>query len=312
MHQLLILTEQQRLQLPAAASATQSKLRTTKSNLLASGKQRGAGNNEALMDSGLVAWWTFEDGPNLSSKEIRVEDITGKRFKTLVQRGNKNVVVTSKKKVVNKQTEQGNDDVAGKSGHNTSTSELKQAVSGKRKAPKAPIEYEYSHYDISQEVLNEISFLIVSRPQPSSSASSPASPSLSKHSYHVPSEDLNRSRHTDKEEKVNYFDVKASEEKGDIYSNLYEINQRLIRSIEMAMWLDADSLPQKVPVSLSKKADSEEASLASEIRSTHSDSKTAVVSGDFGGSKGSVVKSLLPLPSYRQRHQCPYEVRRKH
>ena len=141
MHRLLTLTEQQHLQLPAdsAAKGPPSK------------NKKGAAN-EALSDKGLVAWWTFEDGPNPDLADIRVDDITGKRFKTLVQRGNDNYGIVPKRTPSREQD-------TTTTTNNTKTSTKK---SGTRK--KSAVEYAFSHYDIADEILNDISFLILSQP----------------------------------------------------------------------------------------------------------------------------------------------------
>lgn len=138
MHRLLTLTEQQYLQLPASG-ATQTKA----ASKVPLSKSKAGGANEALSDKGLVAWWTFEDGPETDQSDIRVDDITGKRFKTLVQRGNNNRGIVPKR-VPSREMD----------GTNTTN----------KKKKKATVEYSFSHYDIADELLNGISFLILSQP----------------------------------------------------------------------------------------------------------------------------------------------------
>mmetsp|Transcript_33917 Transcript_33917/g.49267 ORF Transcript_33917/g.49267 Transcript_33917/m.49267 type:complete len:154 (-) Transcript_33917:517-978(-) len=72
MHRLLILSKQQRIQQPAA---TPSHMKST---------TKGRDKNAALLDFGLIAWWTFEDGPTTAS-EVRVEDITADKVDTAVK-----------------------------------------------------------------------------------------------------------------------------------------------------------------------------------------------------------------------------------
>ena len=142
MHRLLTLTEQQYLQLPAGG-ATQTK---AASKVPLSKSKAGGVTNEALSDKGLVAWWTFEDGPDADLSDIRVDDITGKRFKTLVQRGN-NIHGIVPKRVP-----------SGEMDATTTTTNTN------KKKKRAPVEYAYSHYDIADELLNGISFLVLSQP----------------------------------------------------------------------------------------------------------------------------------------------------
>lgn len=140
MHRLLTLTEQQYLQLPADGNKA-----ATKGSLPP--KNKKGDPNEALTDKGLVAWWTFEDGPSSDLADIRVDDITGKRFKTLVQRGNDNRGIVPKRMPSREKVD-----------NNTTTT---KKIGAKK---KAAVEYAFSHYDIADEILNGISFLILSQP----------------------------------------------------------------------------------------------------------------------------------------------------
>lgn len=103
-----------------------------------------------------------------------------------------------------------------------------------------------------------------------------------------------------------------------VYRFLYEINQHMLKAVEMVTWLDADTLPQKSPSIGNNKASgkkdndkekegedrAEVATAADDVDNISIGSKSALSKN----SAASMMKSMLPLPSFRQRHQCPFEV----
>ena len=107
-----------------------------------------------------------------------------------------------------------------------------------------------------------------------------------------------------------------------VYRFLYEINQRMLKAVEMVTWLDADTLPQKSPsVGNNKtngKTDKDKdkdrvddrggAGTALEAAADDVDNISIGSKSASKNSLASMMKSILPLPSFRQRHQCPFEV----
>jgi len=287
MHRLLTLSEQQRIQQPAANSSS------LKSNT------KGRDKNAALLDFGLIAWWTFEDGPTTAS-DIRVEDITGKRFKTLIQRGNNNLELTlaeADKKDSSVKVE----DSLVKSNKNTNKKKKK-----KNELLLDSVEYEYSHYEITDQILDAISYLIASNKALSidNNNGSPKSTIDRDLIDDVPIVTIENNE-MDRKSKLKV-----------LYGNLYEINRRILAAIDAVAWLDADSIPQKLPPkpanTQKKNTSTSHSSEGDSVHSAVSNASFSTDEKDDGGfpSNSSAVpaKSMLPLPSFRQRNQCPFEV----
>ena len=105
-----------------------------------------------------------------------------------------------------------------------------------------------------------------------------------------------------------------------VYRFLYEINQRMLKAVEMVTWLDADTLPQKSPSVGNNKTNGktdkdkdkvDERGGTGTALEASADDVDNISIGSKSASKSSLasmMKSMLPLPSFRQRHQCPFEV----
>lgn len=319
MHRLLILSEQNQLQSPAISAPNASKGRDLSSKMSSSAK--GKNSNESLLDSGLVAWWTFEDGPSASLvAEVRVEDITGKRFKTLVQRGNNKFAEDAnywKKKAL-------------KALENNESLSLKKAEN------IVEVTYERRHYNIPEDVLQSLSELMLSKPRrggASACVSACVSPNQSRgvsahdrnegppstgknkallgsHPFDTDSPQPLNSRNPTSHGKSSHsrngkMVAKSDSSAPDVFHHLYQVNRKVIAEVEAVVWLDADSLPQKAtshPKAKNPTSDGGDLDVSS---ATDSSLARAAVGS---GANAIIAKSMLPLPSFRQRHQCPFEV----